>query len=207
MPQSQNRFRNLAIGELQNLANELSSYTEYKPLLSDGNGCYSGHILGFVKGLRLSAKLIYFLRKCLSGKNLDVSWGHIINTHTGDCSPECDVIIHDPGFYEKWNGGEKPVMEFCFIETHAVKAVISCKSIVTSFDERYPAQLASMGIDSVYVFGETCSKTNYQNLRARAQTMGYKDFWVSYFTIGGADEWEADGTHHEEFFNHIRSSF
>lgn len=190
------------------MATELSNYTEYEPLLSDGNGRYSGHILGFVKGLRLSAKLIYFLRKCLSGKSLDVSWGHIINTTTGDCSPECDVIIHSPGYYEKWNGGDKPVMDFSFIESHMVKAVVSCKSIVASFDESYPDQLKILGIDTVYVFGECCSKSNYSNLRQKAQAHGYKDFWVSYFTTGsGTDcEWEADGTHHEEFFNHIRDN-
>jgi len=203
---TQNRFRNLAIGELQNLATELSGYSDYAPLLSNGNGQYSGHILGFVKGLRLSAKLIYFLRKCLSGKGLEVSWGHIIDPSSGACSPECDVIIHSPGFYEKWNGGDKPVMDFSFIEKDQVKAVISCKSKVAAFDADYPQLLRNMGINAVYVFGESCSKTNYPTLKTRATSLGYLGFWVSYFTTGSNEEIEMDETHHEEFFNHMRDN-
>jgi len=201
------RFRHLATRELSILAEELQDLREYGSLLSTGNGQYQGHILGFVKGLRISAKVIYFIRKCLSTEQLEVSWGHIIDTETGVCSPECDVIIHSPGHFEKWNGNEKPVMEFVFVEARYVKAVVSCKSDLKSVDGDYPTCMKSIGVDNVILFAESCSQTNYENLKEQAINAGYSGLWCSYFTLGSGSELIKDEEHHYEFYDSIRKSF
>ena len=38
-----------------------------------------GRILGFVKGLRLSARILYILRTIVSSQKLEVSWGHLVD--------------------------------------------------------------------------------------------------------------------------------
>jgi len=77
-----------------------------------------GRILDFVKGLRLSAQIAYLIRNILSADSLEVNWGHLIDNHGKSCSPECDIIIHRQGQIQKWNGSERPIMDFRFINCH-----------------------------------------------------------------------------------------
>lgn len=202
-----NRYRHLATRELSQLANELQNLKDYAPLMSTGGGKYEGHILAFVKGLRISARLIYFLRKCLSTERLQVSWGHIIDVENGACSPECDVIIHSPGHYDKWNDGDRPIMEFLFVEAKHVKSVVSCKSVLASIDVEYPKQLSAIGVNNVILFAECCSRTNYENLKRQAIAAGYSGVWCSYFTTSSGSDVEVDEVHHQEFHTAIRAQF
>ena len=64
---------------------------------------HSGRILPFVRGLRLSAHLIYAIRDILSDSDLEANWGHLLDQKGIYCSPECDVIIHRKGYIRKWN--------------------------------------------------------------------------------------------------------
>jgi len=205
LPQS-SRFAYLATRELQQLATELQKLKEYV-LTSDGKGKYQGHILGFVKGLRISAKLIYFIRKCLSTAGCSVSWGHIVDASGQACSPECDVIIHAPGHLDKWNEGAAPIMEFVFVEALYVKGVVSCKSHLTSIDEEYPKRLLEFGIQNVLLFAESCSLSNYENLKAQAVQSGYCGLWCAYFTTGDPDKVIIDEEHHVEFWTALRELF
>src|SRR5258707_13284732 len=88
----------LANEQLTGLKAELQKIRSHPPLVKRGPGIYEGDILGFVKGLRLSARLIYFLRErlseTLSQSNLAVSWGQLLDDNCEFCSRECDVIIH-----------------------------------------------------------------------------------------------------------------
>ncbi len=202
-----NRYTYSATRELVQLAEELQKYRDYPPLFSTGGGQYKGHILGFVKGLRISAKLIYFARKCLSTEKCNVSWGHIIDPKTEACSPECDVIIHDPGHFDKWNGDEHPIMEFLFVEATRVRGVISCKSQLSEIDEDYPRLLGEFGIKNVFLFAECCSLTNFENLRDKALAAGYCGLWCAYFTEGGSDSYTTDDGHYLEFRETLRSLF
>jgi len=206
MKPSINRFASLATIELSNLANELRDFSDYK-LTSDGKGEYVGSILGFVKGLRISAKLIYFIRTTLSNHPCDVNWGHIIDISRDSCSPECDVIVHDRGLFARWNGGEKPIMDFLFIESKYVKAVVSCKSRLTAIDKDYPRHMNAHGINKVFLFAECCSHTNYANLRAQALQAGYSGLWCAYFTVGQEDEVVDDEFHHLDFWKTLRELY
>lgn len=202
---AENRFTSLAIRELSELASELQKLTEYE-LLSTGGGKYEGQILGFVKGLRISAKLIYFMRKCLSSAGCEVSWGHIMDRAGQACSPECDVIVHDPGHFDKWNDSKNPIMEFVFVEPQFVRGVVSCKSRLTQIDTEYPAQLRRFGIEKVVLFAECCSKSNYDNLRKQALEAGYCGLWCAYF-LEGDEPVTMDEQHHLEFREAILQLF
>jgi hypothetical protein len=88
----------LSNAPLTALAAELLSYRDAPPLTKRSDGKYEGDILGFVKGLRLSAGIIYFFNQKLSSHpELEVSWGHLLDEKQLSCSRECDVIIHSRG--------------------------------------------------------------------------------------------------------------
>jgi hypothetical protein len=201
------RFTYLGIRDLSQLAEELQKLRGYPPLFSTGKGEYQGYILGFVKGLRISARIIYFIRKCLSTEGCEVSWGHIVDQEGQACSPECDVIIHAPGHLDKWNDSKDPIMEFVFVEARYVKAVVSCKSQLADIDFAYPKQLARFGIDKVFLFAECCSLTNYDNLREKALAAGYCGLWCAYFTEGGADDFTTSDEHYNDFRETLRKLF
>lgn len=139
-----------------------------------------GRILGFVKGLRFSAQLAYLVRDVLSEENVEVSWGHLIDESGDLCSPECDVIIHRPGFVQRWNGGSHPIMDFKFINCSQALAIISCKSFTNSIDKRYCPAFAKHGIQRVVLFAECCKLNRVRPLRAQALTAGYKGLFYLY---------------------------
>lgn len=175
---------NLAVEELRGLTAELQSFRSYPPLVKRADGKYEGDILGFVKGLRLSARLIYFLRNRLSSTNLDVSWGHLIANHES-CSPECDVIIHAKGHVGKWNGNAHPIMDFRFVEAEKALAVISCKSSLKTIDKTYPKKLKKFGVDAVFLFAECCGEKQFVRLEKRALAAGYRGLWCLYLVQDG----------------------
>ncbi len=137
-----------------------------------------GLVFPFAKGLRLSARLVYAIRKRLSAIGVKVDWGQII-TPEGYCSPECDIIIHKPGSVSRWNGNEKPVMDFVFVEHDNALAVISCKSSVTTVDKDY-AKAIKTHLPNLFLFGECCSPGAVGRLKRAAKAAGYKGFWYLY---------------------------
>jgi hypothetical protein len=172
----------LAIGELREIATELQSLREHPPLVQKTPGRYEGAILAFVRGLRLSARMIYVLRKFLSSSELKVSWGHLLDAGGNGCSPECDVVIHEKGFIQRWNGGAEPIMDFHFISAQRVRAVVSCKSKITSIDKNYPKSLRKYGVKNVILFAESCDEAKFPRLRKLARAAGYRGLWCLYLT-------------------------
>jgi hypothetical protein len=177
----------LSVEQLESLTSELQRLRDHPPLTRREGGTYEGDILGFVKGLRLSARVIYFLRECLSELDCEVSWGHVLNAEEQSCSPECDIIIHSRGHVREWNGGKHPVMHFKFIRAERVHAVVSCKSKLDSIDRGYPKKLKPYGIKKVFLFAECLRQDQLDALRAKAKVEGYGGLWCLYFTPQGVD--------------------
>lgn len=170
----------LSIEQLVGLSHELQLLRHHPPLVKRSDGKYEGDILGFVKGLRLSARVIYFLRERLSSVDLEVSWGHILDKDEKACSRECDVLIHKKGCIRSWNGSKEPIMEFKFVEASSVRAVISCKSKLTAIDQDYPTSLKKYGVKKVFLFAECCDESQLESLKRRAYKAGYKGLWFLY---------------------------
>lgn len=167
--------------QLTALAHELHNLRSHPPLVRRTDGKYEGDILGFVKGLRLSARLIYFLRERLSPHTqLEISWGCLLNNDS--LSPECDVIVHSKGHHREWNGHKTSVMEFKFIQAVNARVVISCKSQLRAIDQRYPKDLKKYGVHKVFLFAECCREKSFQRLRETALKAGYTDLCCLYFT-------------------------
>jgi len=162
----------LRIAKLRRLHAELQAYRDYAPV-GPGVKRGSGQVLPFVRGLHLSAQVIYIIRDIVRGRGLDVNWGHIIHDSQVYCSPECDIIIHRNGSVDRWNGD---VLDFHFIDLEKVVAVVSCKSCVTGIDGTYGADLKKFGV---------CSASNYLNLRTQAQAAQYCDFWCLATEVDG----------------------
>ncbi len=140
-----------------------------------------GRILGFIKGLRFSARIAYLVRDILATKNIHVSWGHLVNDEGTSCSAECDIIIHKPGWLHKWNqGGKHPIMDFKFIRCSEAIAVISCKSLTRSIDKDYCKGLKPYNIKKVFLFSECCSPVSTKRLTRQAKEAGYSDFFYLY---------------------------
>jgi len=142
-------------------------------------GRSSGRILAFVRGLRLSAQLIYALREALSQTDLEVDWGHLLDEECRICSPECDVIVHRRGHVIRWNGSVAPVMDFKFIESQKAVAVVSCKSLMRTVDAKH-CQALRPYVSKVLLFAECCRPNAVDRLRDRAQKAGYLGFWYLY---------------------------
>jgi hypothetical protein len=172
----------LSVEQLVGLTAELQKVRHHPPLTRRHDGKYEGDILGFVKGLRLSARVIYFLRECLSETDFEVNWGHLLNAEEQACSPECDVVIHAKGHVRKWNGGEQPIMDFKFIRAQGVRAVVSCKSRLDSIDASYPKALKQFGIRKVFLFAECCRHDRLSALQKQAVKAGYGGLWCLYTT-------------------------
>jgi hypothetical protein len=174
----------LSVESLIGLTGELQMLRQYPPVTQKKGGRYEGDILGFVRGLRLSARVLYFLREHLSHTGLEISWGHLLSDSEESCSPECDIIVHEPGHVRRWNGFANPVMNFAFIRARSAKIVVSCKSRLTSIDNSYPKVLKKFGVDQVFLFAETCRASQLESLRKRAKKAGYAGVWCLYTTAG-----------------------
>lgn len=152
-------------------------------------GSNVGKILPFVRGLRFSALLIYSIREYLSHTNYEVSWGHIIDDNGEFCSRECDIIIHEKGHWQRWNGdgAGNPVMDFKFVERNKVIAVVSCKSFIpsqSSVEVEYFNDINTY-VKKVWLFAECCPPNQVTNIRNQAKMVGYEKFWHLY-------SWERD---------------
>jgi len=198
--------KSLGIESLKALTAELLLLRSHPPLVKNEDGHYVGGILGFVKGLRLSAKVVYYLRELLSDTDLEVCWGHIIDKDGLSCSPECDVLVHEKGRTRRWNGDKHSVMEFDFVKASSVVAVVSCKSQLTSIDESYVGLLRPYGVRAVFLLAECCSKSSFEGLRSRAKKAGYKGLWCLYRTSNGdSDNIEEDEDMLLDFRDQIRT--
>ena len=141
-----------------------------------------GRVLPFVRGLRLSAHLIYTIRKILVGTGLTANWGHLLD-HSGNfCSCECDVIIHCVGPVRQWNGTPDPIMDFRFIEQHLAVVVISCKSRLKSRSEIDREYCESMKpfVEKIWLFAECCGPRSAKTIQKKALDFGYEKFWYLY---------------------------
>jgi hypothetical protein len=172
----------LSIEALVGLTNELQVVRQYPPITKREDGKYEGDILGFVRGLRLSARVLYFLREHLSETGLEVSWGHLLNDQQQSCSPECDIIVHEKGVVRRWNGFQDPVMNFSFVKASKVRFVVSCKSQLASIDPDYPKTLKQYGVAKVFLFAESCDEDQIERLRKKALQAGYAGMWCLYTT-------------------------
>ena len=172
----------LRVEPLVGLTAELAMLRQYPPVVQRSPGKYEGDILGFVRGLRLSARVLYFLRNHLSDTGFQVCWGHLLSANEESCSPECDIIVHDKGLITEWNGSAKPVMHFSFVTASAARVVISCKSVLSSIDAKYPKALRKHGIKHVFLFAETCRASQLKTLRKKARIAGYAGVWCLYTT-------------------------
>lgn len=167
---------------LHALIAELQQLRQYPPLVHKGKGKYEGDILGFVRGLRLSARIAYFVRDQLNDTQYRTSWGHLLDDAERSCSPECDVIVHKKGYVRAWNGFKKSIMNFKFIRANEAVAIISCKSQLNSIDAAYPKGLKKFGIKHVLLFAETCPERSFERLRKKAKKAGYRGLWCLYLT-------------------------
>jgi hypothetical protein len=190
---------NLTYGRFSQLAAEFQGLRLSPPEVTNVPGKRTGEILRFVRGLRLSARVIYILRANLSSAHLEVSWGHLLNQDKASCSPECDIIIHEKGFVEKWNGDEHPIMDFRFIEARKTRAVVSCKSKLSDIDADYPKDLKRYGVKHVFLFAECCREDKFKALSAKAKKAGYMAVGCLYFTSPKGDGFKTDESLHASF--------
>lgn len=150
-----------------------------------------GRILGFVRGLRLSARLISILREALADTGVDVSWGHLLDAEERSCSPECDVILHRGGVVRTWNGERNSIMEFKFVSCRNAVAVVSCKSLLTEVDTEYCQQMREY-VRDVFLFAECCRPKDLKRLHDNATRAGYSGLWYLYALEEGASEHVVD---------------
>ena len=174
----------LRVEQLVGLAAELQSLRGHHPLTKRRDGKYEGDILGFVRGLRLSSRVIYFLRDWLSGEDLSVNWGHLLAPNNESCSPECDVVVHSKGEVRKWNDRKDAIMVFAFVEASKARAIVSCKSKLTAIDKQYPKALRKYGVRNIFLFAECCKESDFARLRKEAKRAGYAGLWCLYLTEG-----------------------
>lgn len=169
----------LRLAGLRRLASELQPWRTNVDLkvLEAAKG--SALVLPFVKGLRLSAQLIYIFRNELSETDVQVDWGHLLDDKGGSFSPECDIIIHHRGHVEEWNGSQQPVMHFKFVKRELAVAVISCKSYAMPVDAEYVQKLRRY-VRHVFLFAECCAPNKVASLRKKAKKAGYAAFGYLY---------------------------
>jgi hypothetical protein len=179
---------------IDELVREMESYKE------------RGRILAFVRGLRLSARLIYVLRTALSDRGVEVSWGHLLDENERLCSPECDVIIHKSGSVQRWNGHEEPVMDFRFVSCTRAVAVVSCKSLLDSVDRDLKAYCAQMQryVKRVLLFAECCRPRKVERLSRAAKEAGYGGLWYLYVLEEGSSEPTVDERVWMDFLQTLR---
>ena len=155
-------------------------------------GSNTGLIFPFARGLRFSALLIYSIRECLSGTDVEVNWGQIIDENGYACSAECDIIIHKKGHHKHWNGGGNSgqhVMDFRFIKKQNAFAVISCKSYLTksAIEKNYCTNMLKY-VSKVWLFAECCGPDSVDLIKEEAAKIGYQHFWYLYTWSRTTDE-------------------
>jgi hypothetical protein len=169
----------LRIASYNQLVGEMQTWRASRDLKALEAAKGSALVLPFVKGLRLSAQLIYILRRQLSETDLEVDWGHLLDDNEESCSPECDIIIHHKGHVEEWDGGERPVMHFKFVRRDRTVAVISCKSFARDVDAQYVQKLRPY-VKHVFLFAECCAPDKVTTLQKKAKRAGYATFGYLY---------------------------
>ncbi len=194
----------LHLQEFYSLKEELSQWRTNPQIQEMEREKSGGLVLGFVKGLRLSARLIYAIRENLSEYELEVDWGHLLTEDGNSCSPECDIIIHLPGHWREWNEHEKKIMDFKFIKCQRAIAVISCKSFLSAVDREYPRKLSSY-VNKVLLFAECCEPNAVDRLKRSAESAGYKGFWYLYACNQTTSQCTIDPDQWENFLHTLRS--
>ena len=169
----------LRSASLQRLCGELQPWRTSDDLKVLRAAKGSALVLPFVKGLMLSAQLIYILREELSETTLEVDWGHLLDDNDKSCSPECDIIIHHKGHAGRWDGGDERVMDFKFVKQDSAVAVISCKSYAKDVDKEY-AQKLRRYVKHVFLFAECCAPGKVASLQRKARDAGYAGFGYAY---------------------------
>ena len=186
--------RRLVLNDFESMAAELKHMR---------GSCISQAVLGFVRGLRLSARIIYFLRKYLSDLSLEVDWGHLVDTEENYLSRECDIIIHRAGFYQEWNDFRNPIMHFKFIKSEKTIAVISCKSLLVSIDSSYCNFMRTF-VEKVFLFAECCPPRSITSLKRKAEIAGYAGFGYLYSYDKATGESQNDPAVWEMFLRKVR---
>lgn len=170
----------LSIEDFQSLATKLAEWRSDPFIkLMDSNKS-KGRILSFVKGLRLSAQIAYLIRNIISTGNIEVNWGHLVDDKGESCSPECDIILHQPGYIQRWNGSDRPIMDFKFIERKNVLGIVSCKSLTRSIDKEYCKDFQKYKMKNIFLFAECCNSKSVDRLQKQAKDAGYKNFFYLY---------------------------
>src|SRR4030042_6632898 len=194
----------LNLQEFHSLKKELSQWRIDPQIQEMEREKSGGIILGFVKGLRLSARLIYAIREHLSEFELQVDWGHLLTEEGNSCSPECDIIIHLPGYEREWNGHDHKIMDFKFINCRQAIAVISCKSFIRAVDRRYPQRLRPY-VGEVLLFAECCEPNAVNRIKRSAESAGYQGFWYLYACNQATSQCTADPDQWKEFLQTLKS--
>ncbi len=194
----------LRLEGFERLAGELQPWRKSDDLEIAKQAKGSALVLPFVKGLRLSARLIYILRVHLSRTGLEVDWGHLLNEKKDSCSPECDVIIHRKGCYQEWNDSSQRVMHFRFVESADAVAVVSCKSYAKEVDASYAAKLTKY-VKHVFLFAECCAPNKVASLKRRAAAAGYAGFGHLYTYDETTDQCTNDPTSWRDFLHAVES--
>lgn len=171
-------------------------------------GANKGLIFPFARGLRFSALLIYTIRENLSGSDLDVNWGQIVDDEGLACSGECDIIIHKKGYCNRWNGsdGGNHIMDFRFIEKENAIAVISCKSYLTksAIEVDYCHNMLKY-VKRIWLFAECCGPESVELIREMSKEIGYEFFWYMYTWSRTTDDIVDDENGWYHFIETIKS--
>jgi hypothetical protein len=164
-----------------------------------------GGILAFVRGLHFSTQLIYAIRDVISETGLEVDWGHLLDKNGIYCSRECDIIIHRKGHHGRWNGNEKPVMDFKFVKQDSVLVVISCKSYLKSggVDKNYVRFLKPF-VKKIWLFAECCESKDTDSIVKQAQNAGYESFCYMYKWERKTESQEPNESGWREFVKKLR---
>ncbi|MCW3102701.1 MAG: hypothetical protein JWO09_1141 [Bacteroidetes bacterium] len=178
-------FKEFQKTKYNSIKTELLGY-RLSPFIRDKEsqtGVNKGLIFPFARGLRFSALLIYAIRESLSGSDLEVNWGQIVDDSGLACSGECDIIIHKKGHEEKWNGGAggHHVMDFRFIHKNNALVVISCKSYLANatVEKDYCENILKY-VKNVWLFAECCGPESVKLIKNNSKKIGYKNFWYLY---------------------------
>ena len=195
---------NLITEDFKGLSNKLWQWRSDTEIQLMDKKRQRGRVLGFVKGLRLSAEIAYLVRTIVSTENLQVSWGHLINERGSSCSPECDIIIHRSGYFQQWNGSSDPIMNFKFIEAKNAIAVISCKSFTADIDKKYCEDFHEYGLKNIFLVAECCRPGSVKRLKRQAKEAGYKGFYYLYTYKENDFSFGQDENVYIEFFKDIK---